>query len=413
MSGPFAKSPLAPEGFPDMPPVTGVLLAVGETGVKYAGRDDFLLALFDAGTVMAGVLTTSRTASAPVQWCRKALQGEGARVLAVNAGNANAFTGAAGERTVRETARAAARRARCAPEDVFIASTGVIGEPFDAALLTRHFDALFANAGKAGWEDAARAIMTTDTFPKGAAAQASIGASQVQICGIAKGSGMIEPRMATMLSFIFTDAAIPQPILQSLLARAADRTFNCITVDSDTSTSDTVLLAATGAAGNVADFTGADDPALADFARALEDVCGDLARQVVRDGEGASKFVTITVEGAADDAQARLAAKAIANSPLVKTAIAGEDPNWGRIVMAAGKSGADFDQARLDIDMGGIAVARAGMVVPGYDEAPVARHMRGREISISVNLNAGDGRATVWTCDLTHAYIDINADYRS
>ncbi len=413
MSGAFAKSPLAPAGFPDMPPVAGVSLAVGETGVKYAGRNDFLLALFDARTVMAGVLTTSRTASAPVQWCRKALREGRARVLAVNAGNANAFTGQAGEETVRETARAAAGLASCEPHEVFIASTGVIGEPFDAALLTRHFDALFADAGEAGWEDAARAIMTTDTYPKGAVAQASIGAAQVQICGIAKGSGMIEPRMATMLSFIFTDADIPQPVLQTLLARAADRTFNCITVDSDTSTSDTVLLAATGAAGNAADFSGADDPALADFARALEDVCGDLARQVVRDGEGASKFVTITVEGAADDAQARLAAKAIANSPLVKTAIAGEDPNWGRIVMAAGKSGADFDQARLDIGIGGIPVARAGMVVPDYDEAPVARHMQGREISIGVNLNAGDGRATVWTCDLTHAYIDINADYRS
>jgi glutamate N-acetyltransferase/amino-acid N-acetyltransferase len=235
----------------------------------------------------------------------------------------------------------------------------------------------------------------------------------VHLCGIAKGSGMIEPNMATMLSFVFTDARIPADILQELLRRAADKTFNCITVDSDTSTSDTLLLAATGQAGNAAEFSGADDPALADFSRALEDVCRLLAQQVVRDGEGASKFVTITVSGARTDAEAKLAAKAIANSPLVKTAIAGEDPNWGRIVMAAGKSGADFDQANLSIDIGGIPVARAGAVVSGYDEAPVAEHMKGREISISADLGAGDGRATVWTCDLTHRYIDINADYRS
>ena len=296
---------------------------------------------------------------------------------------------------------------------MFIASTGVIGEPFEASLLTRHFDALFSAAGSTGWQEAARAIMTTDTYPKGASADARLNGETVTLCGIAKGSGMIEPNMATMLSFVFTDAAIPADILQTLVRRAADKSFNCMTVDSDTSTSDTLLLAATGAAGNAAAFSGADDPALADFARALEDVCGDLARQVARDGEGASKFVTIRVEGARTEADAKLAAKAIANSPLVKTAIAGEDPNWGRIVMAAGKSGADFDQAKLDIDIGGIPVARAGMVVPGYDETPVAEHMKGLEIDIRLGLGAGEGAATVWTCDLTHEYISINADYRS
>jgi len=406
-------SPLAPERFPDMPPIAGVRLAAAESGVKYSGRNDLLLALLEPGTAIAGVLTTSRTASAPAQWCRKNLTGGRARVLVVNAGNANAFTGEAGEETVFETARAAAELAGCAPGEIFIASTGVIGEPFEAELLTRHFSALFSSAGGIGWHDAARAIMTTDTYPKGATASAKLGGETVHLCGIAKGSGMIEPDMATMLSFVFTDARIPADILQELLRRAADKTFNCITVDSDTSTSDTLLLAATGQAGNGADLSGADDPALADFSRALEDVCRSLAQQVVRDGEGAGKFVTITVSGARTDADAKLAAKAIANSPLVKTAIAGEDPNWGRIVMAAGKSGADFDQADLSIDMGGIPVARAGAVVPGYDETPVAEHMKGREISIAVDLGAGDGRGTVWTCDLTHRYIDINADYRS
>ncbi len=406
-------SPLAPQSFPDMPEIPGLRLATLASGLKYRGRDDLLLALLDEGTAIAGVFTTSRTASAPVQWCRKALPGGRARAIVVNAGNANAFTGTAGERTVEETAAAAATRAGCAQEEVFIASTGVIGEPFSADLLTRHFDALFARAGKAGWEAAARAIMTTDTWPKGAAATARIGAAEVRICGIAKGSGMIEPNMATMLSFIFTDAAVPPDILQALLGRAVEGSFNSITVDSDTSTSDTVLLAATGHAGGGGAFSGPDDAALAGFAAALEDVCRALAQQVVRDGEGASKFITITVEGARNHAEAKLAAKAIANSPLVKTAVAGEDPNWGRIVMAVGKSGAAFDQSDLDIDIGGIAVARSGMVVPRYDEAPVAAHMKGREIDFRVNLGAGEGRATVWTCDLTHEYIDINADYRS
>ena len=406
-------SPLAPEAFPDMPEVAGVRLAVAESGVKYSGRTDLLLALLDPGATVAGVLTTSRTASAPVLWCREKLKSGYGRAIVVNAGNANAFTGAAGMETVRRTAEAAAERASCAPEEVLIASTGVIGEPFEAELLTRHFDALFAAAGSVGWEEAARAIMTTDTYPKGATATARIGEREVTICGIAKGSGMIMPNMATMLAFVFTDAAIPAPVLRTLLKRVTDRTFNCITVDSDTSTSDTLLLAATGRAGNDSAFTDADAPELAGFAEALERVCGDLARQIVRDGEGASKFVTVRVDGARDDREAHRIAMSIANSPLVKTAIAGEDPNWGRIVMAVGKSGAEVNQNDLVIRMGGILVARDGAVVPGYDEAPVAEHMKGREVDIAVTVGNGPGAATVWTCDLTHKYIEINADYRS
>ncbi len=406
-------SPLAPEAFPDMPEIAGVRLAVAESGVKYSGRTDLLLALLEPGTTVAGVLTTSRTASAPVLWCRESLKSGCGRVIVVNAGNANAFTGAAGMETVRRTADAAAKRASCAPEEVLIASTGVIGEPFDAELLTRHFDALFASAGSAGWEEAARAIMTTDTYPKGATATARIGEKEVTICGIAKGSGMIMPNMATMLAFVFTDAKIPAPVLRTLLKRVTDRTFNCITVDSDTSTSDTLLLAATGRAGNPASFADADDPSLTGFAEALEQVCGDLARQIVRDGEGASKFVTVRVDGARDEREAHRIAMSIANSPLVKTAIAGEDPNWGRIVMAVGKSGAEVDQNDLVIRIGGILVARDGAVVPGYDEAPVAEHMKGREVDIAVSVGEGSGAATVWTCDLTHKYIEINADYRS
>jgi len=406
-------SPLAPEAFPKMPEIAGVRLAVAESGVKYSGRTDLLLALLEPGTTVAGVLTTSRTASAPVLWCRESLKSGCGRVIVVNAGNANAFTGAAGMETVRRTADAAAARASCAPEEVLIASTGVIGEPFAAELLTRHFDTLFASAGSAGWEEAARAIMTTDTYPKGATATARIGETEVTICGIAKGSGMIMPNMATMLAFVFTDAKIPAPVLRTLLKRITDRTFNCITVDSDTSTSDTLLLAATGRAGNPAGFSDADDPSLAGFADALEQVCGDLARQIVRDGEGASKFVTIRVDGARDEREAHRIAMSIANSPLVKTAIAGEDPNWGRIVMAVGKSGAEVDQNDLVIRIGGILVACDGAVVPGYDEAPVAEHMRGREVDIAVSVGDGPGAATVWTCDLTHKYIEINADYRS
>ncbi len=413
-------SPLAPERFPDMPVVPGVRLATAATGMKYVGRDDLMLALLPPGSRIAGVLTTSRTASAPVQWCRANLPRGRARAIVVNAGNANAFTGAAGMETVRATAEAAARMAGCAPEEVFVASTGVIGEPFAAERLTRHFDALFAQASgeaPATWEAAARAIMTTDTFPKGAAAEARIHDAPVRICGIAKGSGMIAPNMATMLAFLFTDADLPAAALQALLSAAVAETFNCITVDGDTSTSDTVLLAATGQAAHgavTADGAAAlKDPALADFRMALLEVCRDLATQIVRDGEGAEKFVTIRVSGAPDRAAAHRIAMSIANSPLVKTAIAGEDPNWGRIVMAVGKAGVEVAQEDIEILIGGIPVARNGGVVPGYDEAPVAAHMKGREIDIEVRVGAGPGAVTVWTCDLTHRYIDINADYRS
>lgn len=413
-------SPLAPERFPDMPAVAGVGLATAATGIKYTGRDDLMLALLTPGSRIAGVLTTSRTASAPVLWCRAQLPRGQARAIVVNAGNANAFTGQAGMKTVRDTVTAAARHADCAPEEVFVASTGVIGEPLDAALLTRHFDDLFAQARgerrqPASWEAAARAIMTTDTFPKGAAATARIAGTPVTLCGIAKGSGMIAPHMATMLAFLFTDADLPVALLQSLLREAVDESFNCITVDGDTSTSDTVLMAATAQAGHapLAHGIAPDDPVLADFRSALHAVCRDLAKQIVRDGEGAEKFVTIRVCGAADRSAAHRIAMSIANSPLVKTAIAGEDPNWGRIVMAVGKAGVDVVQEAIEIRIGGILVARDGAVAPGYDEAPVAEHMKGREIDIAVTVGTGPGVATVWTCDLTHRYIDINADYRS
>ena len=400
-----------------MPRVPGVALATTATGLKYEGRDDLLIALLDAGTTIAGVFTTSATAAAPVLWCREALTGGRARALVCNAGNANAFTGAAGMRTVEETAAALAGELGCDPQEVFVASTGVIGEPFDAASLTRHLDVLVDRAEKGGcdWRAAARAIMTTDTFPKGATARAEIDGAPVTLCGIAKGSGMIAPNMATMLAFLFTDAALPADVLQALLAEAVSGSFNCITVDGDTSTNDTVLLAATGAAGSEGGEApaAASDTRLSGFREALREVCGDLARQIVRDGEGAEKFVTVRVLGAPDDAAARQVAMSIANSPLVKTAIAGEDPNWGRIVMAVGKAGVPVRQEDIAIAIGGVRITADGAVVPGYDEGPVAAHMKGREIDIEVAIGDGAGAATVWTCDLTHRYIDINADYRS
>ncbi len=414
----LAISPLAPARFPDMPSISGVRLATAATGLKYKGRDDLLIVAFDNAATMAGVFTTSATAAAPVLWCRDILAGGRARGLVCNAGNANAFTGMAGRRTVEETAAALARELGCAPEEIFVASTGVIGEPFDAAGLTRHFGRMTKHmaSGAAAWEKAARAIMTTDTFPKGAYARARLENTEVTICGIAKGSGMIAPNMATMLAFLFTDAALPASLLQALLQGAVEKSFNCITVDGDTSTNDTVLLAATGTASNgiaALENTQASDPALASFAEALETVCGDLARQIVRDGEGAEKFVTLRVSGAPDTAAAKRIAMSIANSPLVKTAIAGEDPNWGRIVMAVGKAGVPVRQEEIAIAIGGIRITENGAVVPGYDEAPVAAHMKEREIEIAVTVGNGPGEATIWTCDLTHRYIDINADYRS
>ncbi|MAF50381.1 MAG: bifunctional glutamate N-acetyltransferase/amino-acid acetyltransferase ArgJ [Rhodospirillales bacterium] len=404
-------SPLAPEAFPELPAIDGVGLADCEAGVRHRGVTDVLLAKLAEGTTVAGVFTKSKTAAAPIDWCRSILPLGTAGALVVNSGNANAFTGRQGADAVREMAIAAAAACDCTADHVYIAQTGVIGEPIDAGKITRVLPDLAERLGS-DWAGAARAIMTTDTYPKGCARTADIGGVEVNIAGIAKGSGMIAPDMATMLGFIFTDAAIPADILEIMLTRSVDKSFNSITVDSDTSTSDTVLAFATGAAGHptVAEL---GEAGLAGFRTALDEVCLDLAQQIVRDGEGASKFVAITVAGAEDVIAARRIGLAIANSPLVKTAIAGEDANWGRIVMAVGKSGEAADRDKLAIAIGGIAVAEAGAVVPGYDEAPVAEHMQGREIEIFVDVGVGDGEATVWTCDLTHRYIEINADYRT
>ena len=408
-------SPLAPDRFPDIPAIAGVRASAKACGVRYTtGRLDVALIELAAHSSIAGVFTRSLTASAPVDWCRAALATTGGRgrAILVNAGNANAFTGKRGQDTASAEVKATARALDCGVHDVLLASTGVIGEPLPAERITGHLDALAGDLAAGGWEPVARAIMTTDTFPKGATASAEIDGTTVTLAGIAKGSGMIQPDMATMLAFAFTDADIAPDALQTLLGEVSERTFNCITVDGDTSTSDTLLLAATGKAGNAA-VTDAQDPRLADFRRALATVMTDLAQQVVRDGEGAQKFVTIRVAGAASDAAAKRIGLSIGNSPLVKTAIAGEDANWGRIVMAVGKAGERADRDRLSIAIGGTEIARHGEAVADYDEAPVAAHMQGREIEIDVDVGVGDGAATVWTCDLTHGYIDINADYRS
>jgi glutamate N-acetyltransferase/amino-acid N-acetyltransferase len=407
------RSPLAPETEPSLPPIPGVRLAARACGVRYQGRTDVCLMEFTPGTTIAGVLTRSLTASAPVDWCRRALKGGRARAILVNSGNANAFTGREGEASVRRCATAAASALGCAREEVFLASTGVIGEPLADERITAGLPDLTAALAEDGWAAAAAAIMTTDTFPKLATRRARIGGVAVQINGIAKGSGMIAPDMATMLAFLATDAKLPAPVLRALLREASDRSFNCITVDGDTSTSDTLLLAATGAAPAHPRIARADDPRLKDFRANLQDLLIDLACQVARDGEGARKFITLDVTGAQSDAAARRIGLAIANSPLVKTAIAGEDANWGRIVMAVGKAGEKADRDRLKIAIGGVKVAARGQRVPDYDETPIAAHMKGSEIAIAVDVGVGKGRARVWTCDLTHGYIDINADYRS
>ena len=409
MAGPLPVSPLAPEGFPDIPEIDGVRLAGISAGLKPTGARDLLLVDLSPGTAIAGALTRSRCPSEPVVWCRKALQGGRARAILVNSGNANAFTGEAGAHAVRESARAVAERLSCPEETVFLASTGVIGEPLDPMAITTCIGKAADSLSPAAWRDAAEAIRTTDTFPKGAAAEAEIAGTPVRIAGIAKGSGMIAPDMATMLAFLFTDAAIASEDLARLTRRAVSKTFNCISVDGDTSTSDTVLACATGKAGNAAP----GPRGLGAFAAALEAVMRDLAQQIVRDGEGARKFVRIAVRGAVSRPSARRIALSIANSPLVKTAIAGEDANWGRIVMAVGKAGQPADRDRLAIAIGGTPVARDGRAVEGYDEAPVAAHMRGDAIDIDVDIGLGRGQAEVWTCDLTHGYIAINADYRS
>jgi glutamate N-acetyltransferase/amino-acid N-acetyltransferase len=411
----IARSPLAPDHFPDLPDVAGVRLAVARAGYKAWDRTDLMLAELAPGTSVAGVLTRSKCPSPEVDWCRQALAGGRARALVVNAGNSNAFTGARGAAAVRAVVETAAAAADCADAEVFVASTGVIGVPLpiDKARAGLGGAAAKLRAGStATWEDAAATIMTTDTFPKAAMRHAMIGDRRVALVGIAKGSGMIAPDMATMLGFVFTDAAVEPGLLQAMLSAANEATFGCITVDGDTSTSDTVLAFATGAADNAPLGRWGDAGADA-FQSALVDLCRDLAHQVVRDGEGAQKFITVNVAGAEDDRAARRIAMSIANSPLVKTAIAGEDANWGRVVMAVGKAGERAERDRLAIRFGTTLVAKDGLAVEGYDEAPVAAHLKGREIDVGVDLGLGDGRATVWTCDLTHGYISINADYRS
>ena len=407
-------SPLAPAAVPALPPLGGVALATAETGIRYKGRPDVLLAVMDPGTTVAGCFTLSKSRSAPVDWCAGSLSGGTARAVVINAGNANAFTGKAGVATVTAVARAGARLLGCRPEEIFQASTGVIGEPLDPAFITKALDGLKAGAAADRWDAAARAIMTTDTFPKAATVTARLGGRTVTINGIAKGSGMIAPDMATMLAFVFTDAAIPARLLQKLLTRAVRPSFNCITVDGDTSTSDTVLMFATGAAGAApAGLRSADDPRLKGFAKALDRLCMDLALQVAKDGEGAEKLIEIAITGAESDAAAHRIAMSVANSPLVKTAVAGEDANWGRVVMAIGKAGEKAVRDKLRIRIGGIQVARNGMRDPGYAEAEIMPHMKGRHIVIEADVGVGKGKARVWTCDLTHRYIDINGSYRS
>lgn len=406
----MTPSPLALP-FPDLPPIAGVSLQVARAGYKAWERSDLTLVRLEPGTAVAGVLTQSRCPSPEVEWCRKALVLGEARALVVNAGNSNAFTGGRGRAAVEAIAARVAGHLGCRPSDVFVASTGVIGVPLPIDKAEAGLDAAVA-ADPCEWREAAQAIMTTDTFAKGAMATAVVDGRTVTIAGIVKGSGMIAPDMATMLGFVFTDAAVEPAYLQRALAAANAPSFSCITVDGDTSTSDTVLAFATGRAGN-APLRDDDDAGADAFRAALNDVCRQLALLVVRDGEGASKLIEVTVEGAESDRSAHRIAMSIANSPLVKTAVAGEDANWGRVVMAVGKAGEPAERDRLAIRFGMTEVARAGQVVEGYDEAPVAAHLRGREVEIGIDLGLGDGRATVWTCDLTHGYISINADYRS
>jgi glutamate N-acetyltransferase/amino-acid N-acetyltransferase len=404
-------SPLAPHNVPDMPAIAGVRLATAEAGIRYAGRTDVLLALFDEGTTTAGVFTRSKCPSAPVEWCRAQLKRGKARALVVNSGNANAFTGKSGRAATKLTADFAAKVARCKPAEVYLASTGVIGEPLDAGKFGPVMEGLAARARAGNFLAAAKAIMTTDTFPKVATAKARIGTATVTINGVAKGAGMIAPDMATMLSFIFTDAAIAAPALQAMLNEAVVDTFNAVTIDGDTSTSDTLMIFATGRTGPR--VTRAADPRLKAFKTALQAVLANLSEQIARDGEGARKLVEITVEGAVSKKSARAIALSIANSPLVKTAIAGEDANWGRVVMAVGKAGEPADRDKLSIWFGGIRVAHKGARDPGYDEAKVSAEMKKPEIYLKVALGLGKARDRVLTCDLTKEYIAINGDYRS
>jgi glutamate N-acetyltransferase/amino-acid N-acetyltransferase len=415
MAGPVPISPLAPKAYPDMPAIEGVRFATGAAGIRYKDRTDVLLVLMNEGTQAAGVFTKSRCPSAPVDWCRANLKKGRARALVVNSGNANAFTGKRGVESVRFAAKLAAQATGARQSEIFLASTGVIGEPLDAGKFDGLLEKLASEATPDAWLDAARAIMTTDTFPKVATATAEIGGVEVTIGGIAKGAGMIAPDMATMLSFVFTDAPIDAPVLQKILSKSVEGSFNAITIDSDTSTSDTLMLFATGAAEarGAPRVKSEKDHQLADFKRALDSLLLDLAQQVVRDGEGARKFVEVQVDGAASDKAAKRIALSIANSPLVKTAIAGEDANWGRIVMAVGKAGEKAKRDRLSIYFGDVRVAHKGLRDPDYDEARASEVMKRDKIDIRVDLKIGKGCATVWTCDLTKEYVAINGDYRS
>jgi glutamate N-acetyltransferase/amino-acid N-acetyltransferase len=414
-----AISPLAPTNVPDMPAIAGVRLATAAAGIRYKGRTDVLLAVLDKGTSVAGVFTKSKCPSAPVEWCRAKLKrgrsskGGFARALVVNSGNANAFTGKTGRQATTLTASIAAKAVGCKPDDVFLASTGVIGEPLDATKFDGVLGTLAQRVSPDGWMDAAKAIMTTDTFPKVATATVKLGKANVTISGMAKGAGMIAPDMATMLSFVFTDAPIAHPALQSLLKAGVADTFNAVTIDGDTSTSDTLLAFATGAANDAPKISRASDPRLKAFTKAFNAVLADLAEQVARDGEGARKLVEIIVEGAVTKASARKIAMSVANSPLVKTAIAGEDANWGRVVMAVGKAGEPANRDKLSISFNGIRVASKGARDPAYDEAEVSAAMKNPEIQIRIALGLGKGRDRVLTCDLTKEYVAINGDYRS
>jgi glutamate N-acetyltransferase/amino-acid N-acetyltransferase len=398
-----------------MPAIAGVRLATAAAGIRYKNRTDVLLVQFDQGTTVAGVFTLSKCPSAPVEWCRARLKGGKARALVVNSGNANAFTGKTGKNSTALTAKIAAKAAGCKPDEIFLASTGVIGEPLDATKFDGVLDQLADDAEPANWMAAAQAIMTTDTFPKVATATVKLGKARVNICGMAKGAGMIAPDMATMLSFVFTDAPISAPALQALLKAGVADTFNAVTIDGDTSTSDTLLAFATGAAADngAPKISRASDPRLKAFVKAFNNVLANLAEQVARDGEGARKLIEIIVEGAKSKQSARRIAMSIANSPLVKTAVAGEDANWGRVVMAVGKAGEPADRDKLSISFNGIRVATKGARDPSYDEKEVSAAMKNPEIQIKVALGLGKGRDRVLTCDLTKEYVAINGDYRS
>ena len=408
-----AVSPLAPKTLQKLPPLAGVRLSTGAAGVRYKERTDVLLAVLSPGTQVAGVFTKSKTASAPVEWCKASVRGGSARGLVVNSGNANAFTGRAGFEGAQQIAQSAAAIIGCRAAEIFMASTGVIGEPLPAGRIARILATLADEGAADGWRAAAEAIMTTDTYPKLATASAMIDGKHVTINGIAKGSGMIAPDMATMLSFVFTDASLPGPVLQDLLSVAVETSFNAITVDSDTSTSDTLLLFATGKGAHHATISKASDKRLNEFRHKLDAVLLDLALQVVRDGEGAQKLIRIDVTGAESDEAAKRVALSVANSPLVKTAIAGDDAAPVGIVMAVGKAGEAADRDKLRIAFGNHVVAEKGERAAKYDEAAATKAVKGREVEIAIDLGLGKGKARVWTCDLTHGYIDINGSYRS